>query len=142
MENLTDSYFSFIIPGRPVPAARVKRFKKKVAFQAQRYLSFKDHVNKCAKEVFPEPIGSQFNIIVEIDTYFIPGGQLPDVDNLSKSIMDGLNGAAWEDDNQVIDLHIRRLYGRPQRSEIRLRCVPADGINDSSFRLEVVRVNE
>lgn len=34
----------------------------------------------------------------------------PDVDNVAKSILDALNGFAYEDDSQVYDLHIRKEY--------------------------------
>ena len=36
-----------------------------------------------------------------------------DVDNLAKSILDGLNGVLYLDDKQIVDLHIRRCYGEP-----------------------------
>lgn len=36
-----------------------------------------------------------------------------DVDNLAKSILDGLNGIMYLDDKQIVELHIRRCYGTP-----------------------------
>ena len=35
----------------------------------------------------------------------------PDVDNIVKIILDGLNKVAWEDDTQVTDLMITKRYG-------------------------------
>ncbi len=32
-----------------------------------------------------------------------------DIDNLSKAVLDGMNGIVWKDDDQVIDLHIRKI---------------------------------
>lgn len=32
-----------------------------------------------------------------------------DLDNLAKEVMDGLNGVAWHDDRQVVDLRVCRL---------------------------------
>ncbi len=32
-----------------------------------------------------------------------------DVDNYVKSILDGLNGVAWEDDKQIIELTVKKL---------------------------------
>ena len=33
-----------------------------------------------------------------------------DVDNLAKSVLDGLNGIAYDDDRQVYSLHVLKLY--------------------------------
>lgn len=35
----------------------------------------------------------------------------PDVDNIAKIILDGLNGVAYKDDAQVVDLRVKKLYG-------------------------------
>lgn len=37
-------------------------------------------------------------------------GKKPDIDNIAKSIMDGLNGVAYEDDKQVVRLEIEKHY--------------------------------
>lgn len=34
----------------------------------------------------------------------------PDVDNIAKVVMDALNGVAWKDDAQVVNLHIIKFY--------------------------------
>lgn len=34
----------------------------------------------------------------------------PDMDNVVKIVLDALNGFAWHDDAQVIDLHISKIY--------------------------------
>ena len=33
-----------------------------------------------------------------------------DIDNYVKSLMDGMNGVVYEDDSQVVDLHVRKVY--------------------------------
>lgn len=38
----------------------------------------------------------------------------PDVDNIAKSVMDALNGVAYDDDKQIIWLVIRKMYGEPR----------------------------
>jgi Holliday junction resolvase RusA-like endonuclease len=35
----------------------------------------------------------------------------PDIDNVEKAIFDGLNGVAWKDDVQVVDVAKRKRYG-------------------------------
>ena len=39
----------------------------------------------------------------------------PDVDNVVKIVLDALNGFAWHDDAQVIDLHISTTYTEKQQ---------------------------
>lgn len=34
----------------------------------------------------------------------------PDCDNIAKSILDALNGIAYDDDSQIIDLSVTKLY--------------------------------
>jgi Holliday junction resolvase RusA-like endonuclease len=37
--------------------------------------------------------------------------QKPDLDNIEKSILDGLNGIAFKDDSQVADVSKRKVWG-------------------------------
>ena len=47
----------------------------------------------------------------------------PDIDNLCKAIMDALNGGiGYNDDKQVVQLHIYKWYGTP-RTEIELEAI-------------------
>lgn len=47
-----------------------------------------------------------------------------DIDNVAKSVLDGLNGVAWDDDTIVYDLHIRKYYvwsdEDPERVEVKI----------------------
>ena len=49
-----------------------------------------------------------------------------DIDNVAKSILDGLNGVAWDDDTIVYDLHITKWYTLsdedPERVEVKICC--------------------
>lgn len=38
-----------------------------------------------------------------------------DADNLFKVVLDALNGIAWADDSQIVDLHIRKHRGQRRR---------------------------
>lgn len=41
-----------------------------------------------------------------------------DVDNLAKTVMDGLQGVLYLNDKQVDELHVRRLPGKTRRTEV------------------------
>ena len=45
----------------------------------------------------------------------------PDLDNLEKSVLDSINGHAYEDDNQISDLHSCKRYSLNPRVEIVIR---------------------
>jgi Holliday junction resolvase RusA-like endonuclease len=34
----------------------------------------------------------------------------PDIDNIAKTYLDGMNGVIFKDDTQVIDLHVKKVY--------------------------------
>ena len=47
----------------------------------------------------------------------------PDFDNLAKGITDALNGLAFKDDNQIVEAHIYKRYGDPQKVEVEIKEV-------------------
>lgn len=44
----------------------------------------------------------------------------PDVDNLVKIILDGLNGVAFLDDKQVVELYASKWYSENPRTEVKV----------------------
>lgn len=44
----------------------------------------------------------------------------PDCDNIAKTILDALNGLAYDDDAQVVYLSVYKLYSRVDRVTVRL----------------------
>lgn len=49
------------------------------------------------------PKSAPKRVTMETDTH------KPDPDNIAKSVLDALNGVAWEDDAQVVALNVRKL---------------------------------
>ena len=46
--------------------------------------------------------------------------KMPDWDNIGKIITDALNGLAYEDDKQIVDARVVKLYGEQPRVEVEL----------------------
>lgn len=46
---------------------------------------------------------------------------MPDVDKLARCVLDGLIGAVLHDDSLVVALHAAKVYGEPERVEVRVR---------------------
>lgn len=44
----------------------------------------------------------------------------PDVDNVAKIILDGLNKVAYNDDNQITDIKIRKIYDTESYVKVKL----------------------
>lgn len=45
----------------------------------------------------------------------------PDIDNIAKSVLDSLNGLAYEDDSQIVKLTGEKLYSENPRVELYLK---------------------
>lgn len=115
---MSDLFFSFQIPGKPQPAVRMTQKSKFKNVYAQRYLVYKQLVGTIAKEAMHkaniwEPL--EGNIFISINIHLMkPDKRRWDIDNVVKSILDGCNHIAWQDDKQVIGITAIVL---PQESE-------------------------
>ena len=45
----------------------------------------------------------------------------PDLDNYFKAVTDALKGIVWVDDNQIVSVDMRKLYGTKPRTEIEIK---------------------
>ena len=50
----------------------------------------------------------------------------PDADNVAKAICDALNGEAWRDDAQIVNLIVRKWYSEKPRVDVQIRTVSSD----------------
>lgn len=116
------------VPGRPVPFDRMTGRGKWVRRAAERYLAYKNNVGWAAKAagVF-HPIKGP--VEVEAVAYMASApGREPDIDNLAKSWLDGLNGIVWVDDTQVRRLVVEKVRVKTkeeERAEITVREIHA-----------------
>jgi Holliday junction resolvase RusA-like endonuclease len=59
---------------------------------------------------FPIPAStSRKNRAEMMDGHILPDKK-PDIDNITKSVLDALNGIAWEDDKQVVRISVGKRY--------------------------------
>lgn len=91
-------------------------------------------VAKIAQEHSPEGGIIQGAVVVGIDFYFLRPKSVsvkkrpnmtvkPDIDKVTRSVLDGLKGVIYSDDAVVTGLNIRKYYGDPPRAEIIIRPV-------------------
>ena len=108
------------VPGRPAPKARPRlgmQGKTAYIYTPQRTKEYEELVGWTAKAAGRRSLKGP----VEVELWCYTKGRA-DVDNLSKSILDGLNRIAFEDDSQVVDLHVhKRKVKADERVEIEIR---------------------
>ena len=64
------------------------------------------------------PIPKSISKKKAVETVGKPNIKRPDIDNLIKSILDGLNGLAFNDDNQVYAITAERVYGEEPKTVV------------------------
>lgn len=121
---------TFTVPGRPVAKGRPRlgvRGRKAYVYTPEHTREYEDAVGLCARVAMVGDVLA-CPVAVAIDL-FLYGNRRIDVDNCAKSILDGMNGIVYEDDNQVVDLRVRKLQEKDrknQRVEIEIREAGAD----------------
>ena len=116
---------------------RFNSYTKK-AYEKADITNYKKRVGYAAKQVIKKPI--EKGIALKIDVVFymqtpksvsnikknavnlrnevIRVTKKPDIDNLLKAILDSLNGIAFDDDNQITDVIMKKRYSLTPRIEI------------------------
>lgn len=97
------------IPGAPVPKGRPRLGRRGRVFTPEKTLIAENHIRMTwdgPKYEVPVSIDIVFNknettVTVEPLIDLVPSKMRGDIDNYVKTLMDGLNGAAWLDDKQV-----------------------------------------
>jgi len=114
------------VPGRPVPKGRPRlgvRGRKAYVYTPERTVEYEQTVGLCARAAVQGCEALECPVAVKIDLH-LHGKRRIDVDNCAKSILDGMNGVVYLDDNQVVDLRVRKLREsnrKNQRVEIEIR---------------------
>ena len=73
--------------------------------------------------VFPVPMSASKKQAEKMLNGDIHHTKKPDCDNMAKIVLDALNGIAYHDDSQIVDLRITKEYGENPHVSIKLREV-------------------
>jgi crossover junction endodeoxyribonuclease RusA len=112
--------YKIIVPGRPVVKKRPRLGRNNNIYTPRKTKEYEELVGWKAREVIKEPLKG--NVAVYITIY--GGSRIQgDLDNYAKSILDGMNKIAYEDDKQICSLSIQRISDKEERVEIEIEEV-------------------
>lgn len=132
----------FTVYGPPVPKGR-PRFAKQGNFvktyTPEKTKSYESEVAMMAKAAMgaSKPLFSPLEAFIHL-TFPIPDSyskkrsqaclsgeekhtKKPDADNCAKALIDGMQGIVFDNDSQIISLHIHKTYGEIAKAEILVR---------------------
>ena len=105
---------AFLVPGKPTPKQRARKGKGGRWYTPKATADYERLVGLCglrARATWtvdagePWPMGAAYEVQMRI----VPATRRRlDVDNVAKSILDGLNRVLWSDDSQVVKLTVER----------------------------------
>lgn len=135
--------FNFAVYGEPVGKGRPKFSTVNghaVAYTPKKTANYENLVKLSYKQAFPEekPFEKDVQLKVSIRAYFsIPksaskkkhqamiDGEIrptkkPDTDNIAKVVCDALNGIAYHDDSQIVELTVSKSYSDNPKVLVRI----------------------
>lgn len=130
-----------VINEPPIPQSRPRfNSQNKRAYEKSNIKLYKQRVGYIARKEFKKPIERDTPLEISMKFYMpIPQylskvkknglalekevkyvTKKPDLDNLLKAILDGLNGIAYFDDGQVVKLKVEKVYSFNPRTEVEI----------------------
>ena len=107
--------YRFVIPGKPQPKQRTRKAGGRW-YTPKKTKHYQTVVALAARAAGVMRIDGRVRLAC--DLYF-PDRRRRDLDNCLKSIADGLNGIAYDDDSQIDEITARRHYDKANpRSEV------------------------
>lgn len=128
----------FIIPGKPVAKQRVRVVSRGASYTPKETREFEQLVGGYAYLAGARSVDdvSMFSVDI-IVTQQIPkswskartsaawngvySNHMPDIDNVAKSILDGLNKVVWKDDKQVAIIKAQKLWGKADNTYVTIK---------------------
>ncbi len=126
-----------VIPGKPMAKQRPRVLKNGIAYTPQQTVNYETlvkqlYITKHFQKQLSGPIKAMIIAYMPIPKStsnkkkkqmiagIVAPTKKPDWDNIGKIITDALNGLAYEDDKQIVDARVVKLYSDNPRIEIEL----------------------
>lgn len=119
---------NFTIEGKPVAKQSVKFTRSGMRYTPKHMIEYSNWVKLSFTQAYKDfkplttPLRVRLYVAFEIPKSFSESKRLqalmdeirptvkPDCDNISKNILDSLNGLAWLDDKQIVELSVYKAY--------------------------------
>jgi Holliday junction resolvase RusA-like endonuclease len=126
-----------VIPGKPLGKQRPRVLKNGITYTPKKTVNYETLVKQLyIEKYFQKQLEGPIRAVITAYMY-IPKSEskkrkkkmlaneilptkMPDWDNVGKIITDALNGLAYEDDKQIVDAHVIKLYSDQPRVEVEL----------------------
>jgi crossover junction endodeoxyribonuclease RusA len=112
--------YSLTIPGRPLPKGRPRFTRSGHAYTPKTTRLYEQKIRDICKEHFDEAITDPVSVRVR---FCISGKKTIDIDNLQKSLFDGLQPDGLADDSQIYYISAERVQiadSKLQRTEVEI----------------------
>lgn len=129
----------FKIPGKAQAKQRPRMGRSGVVYTPKETLIYENYVKMCYSDYanqfewlpYENQVRAEIDVLVAVpksDSKAKKKAKIegtirptvkPDCDNLAKSILDSLNGLAYQDDKQVVELFVKKYYA--ENAEVRVR---------------------
>ena len=129
----------FKIPGKAQAKQRPRMGRSGVVYTPKETLIYENYVKMCYSDYanqfewlpYENQVRAEIDVLVAVpksDSKAKKKAKIegairptvkPDCDNLAKSILDSLNGLAYQDDKQVVELIVKKYYA--ENAEVRVR---------------------
>jgi Holliday junction resolvase RusA-like endonuclease len=143
MENLEMTFMlTYIVYGEPVGKGRprfARRGKFTSTYTPQKTKTYEDEIRMMAKAAMgaSEPLDTPMTVAIYIRVG-IPASyskqkrkdalegiikpmKKPDLDNIAKCFLDGMNDIVYLDDKQVVNLHVTKVYAETPAVEVMVK---------------------
>lgn len=129
----------FKIPGKAQAKQRPRMGRSGIVYTPKETLVYENYVKMCYSDYanqfgwlpYENQVRAEIEVLVAVPKSdsktkkkakiegMIRPAVKPDCDNLAKSILDSLNGLAYQDDKQVVELFVKKYYA--ENAEVRVR---------------------
>ena len=129
----------FKIPGKAQAKQRPRMGRSGIVYTPKETLVYENYVKMCYSDYarqfewlpYENQVKAEIDVLVAVpksDSKAKKKAKIegtirptvkPDCDNLAKSILDSLNGLAYQDDKQVVELIVKKYYA--ENAEVRVR---------------------
>ena len=130
----------FKIPGKAQAKQRPRMGRSGIVYTPKETLVYENYVKMCYSDYanqfgwlpYENQVRAEIEVLVAVPKSdsktkkkakiegMIRPAVKPDCDNLAKSILDSLNGLAYHDDKQVVELVVKKYYAESAEVKIKL----------------------